>query len=305
MVIVIGSNGQLGTELLKACDRYGLGCVGLTHDDLDIALFGLDYDQAAEKLDRIAKDFTGPLTIINTAAYHDMAQCERNPGSSYLINSQAPVGLALWCKNWGARLVHISTDYCDGKPTDTSRLPLSVYAKTKLAGELGVLSVYPESLIVRVGTLYGVAGCRAKGGGNFVDTVVEKVKRQEPFTLPDYTCVLTAYAHDAAERIVRNLGATGVWYATDQCRGESHYRLGCRIAALLGLPNKIQAISQDPNDTLRPHTTEVPINGTGSTLTKYRRLETEKVTEPLYNYMVEKGYINAKTRGDYTLSTSP
>jgi len=302
MIIVIGSNGQLGSEVVKACDRYGLGCVGLAHDDFELRNLS---DGELDKLDTIKGVYTGDLTIINTAAYHDLGKCEQFPDQAWLINSLAPGILAQWCAYNKAKFVHISTDYCDGKPTDASGLPLSVYAKTKLAGELGVLIAYPEALIVRVGTLYGVAGCRAKGGGNFVDTVVGKVKRQEPFMLPDYTCVLTAYARDAAERIVRNLGVTGVWYATDQCRGESHYRLGCRIAALLGLPNKIQAVSQDPNDTLRPHTTEVPINETGSTLIKYRRLETEKVTEPLYNYMVEKGYINDQTCGDYTISTSP
>lgn len=290
MVVILGSSGQLGSELMAACTRLGMACVGFGHEHIQVE----SSDSVVGALDQYYPG-SPPTAVINTAAYHNLDECEKHPEKAFEVNAIGSYNVARWCKHEGVKHVYVSTDYCAGTPTDDSGQPLSVYAKSKLAGELAALSMCPDSLVVRVGTLYGINGCRAKtGGGNLIDTIVGKIKKQEPFSLPDYTSVLTTYAHDAAMRILTNLNRCGVWYGTDQVQGVSHYRLGCRIADYLGFPNKIQAVSYDPNDTIRPSKTEVVTGGDGG----YRWLllatkhTATSIIDPVGRYLVEKGHID-------------
>lgn len=268
MIAIVGSNGQLGSELCRACSKLSLSFVGLTHSN-----FGV------ENAASIKACFEGlpiqPTTIINTAAFHDVDACETQAERAWAVNAVGSANMAMWCRATGAKYVYISTDYCGNEPT-------SVYAKTKLAGEMAALSICPDALVVRVGTLYGVTGCRAKNGGNFIDTVVAKVKSQEPFTLPDYTSFKPTYAKSAASKIIRNLDKCGVWYANDGYLPMSHYRCGCMLAYILKLDNHIKAVSIDPDDKIRPH--EIAYNDN-----YFRPDDTEY--DGLEKYLKEKGYI--------------
>lgn len=285
MIVVIGSTGQLGQELIRGCDEQGYAYCGLTHDSIGV--------ESMQSVQRALDGIGVPVTaVINTAAFHDLQKCEEDPVRAYAVNAEGSANVAKWCASHGAKYVYVSSDYVGGTPTDESGFPLSVYAKSKLAGEVNAVTICPDALVARVGTMYGVAGCSGKvGRGNFIDTVVAKIKQQEPFTLPGYTSVLTTYAKDAARRIVTRMEETGVWYATDGCCGHSHYAIGETICRYLGLPSKIQAISYDPNDTLRPSKTEVA----------HRRwlalsiftLGPVPVTDPIHDYLIEKGHINA------------
>jgi dTDP-4-dehydrorhamnose reductase len=265
MIAILGSNGQLGNELCRACDKLSLSYVGLTHSNLGV-----------EDVSSIKACFNGlpiqPTTIINTAAFHNVDACETQAERAWAVNAVGSANVAKWCRDNGAKYVYISTDYCGNEPT-------SVYAKTKLAGEMAALSICPDALVVRVGTLYGVTGCRAKNGGNFIDTVVAKVKSQEPFTLPDYTSVKITSAKSAAQKIISGLYDTGVIYATDEVNTKSHYKWGCVIAKLLDLPNHIKGINIDPDDVIRPHAIKYP--------NSYFNIGHESLVE----YLKEKGYI--------------
>lgn len=286
MIIVLGASGQLGFELLRACDDLALAHAGLTHADIEV-------ENLASVSTALAKyaDMEN-LTVINTAAFHNVDACEKDGDRAVEVNCVGSQNVAQWCRQHGAKYVYISTDYCNATPLDASGLPLSVYAKTKLAGELAALTICPDALVVRVGTLYGASGCRAKnGGGNFIDTVVEKIKSQQPFSLPDYTSILTTSAHDAAYRILHNLDRSGVWYGTDVVLAHSHYQLGLQLCSILDLPDKIMAVSHDPNDTIRPYSTRLPNihkDWAGPQLDSH--LHTP--CSPLRAYLIEKGYIN-------------
>lgn len=301
MIVVIGV-GQLGSELMAACTRLGMAFVGFGHEHIQV-------ENPTSVFDALSQYCPGhpPSAVINTAAYHNLEHCERDSDRALMVNAIGSYNVARWCLHEGVKYVYVSTDYCAGTPTDDSGQPLSVYAKSKLAGELAALSMCPDSLVVRVGTLYGINGCRAKtGGGNLIDTIVGKIKKQEPFTLPDYTSVLTTYAHDAAMRILTNLNRCGVWYGTDQAQGVSHYRLGCRIADYLGLPNKIQAVSYDPTDTIRPSKTAVPKIGDSG----HRRLGLASqnfdhgFVDPVGRYLVEKGHIDDRVSDSNTVTSA-
>lgn len=273
MIIVLGASGQLGTELLSACDDLALAHVGLTHADIEV-------ENLASISTALAK-YAGMdnLTVINTAAFHNVDACEKDGDRAFQVNCVGSQNVAQWCRQHGAKYVYISTDYCQAG----TELPVSVYAKSKLAGELAALCVCPDALVVRAGTLYGFVGPKGKPDRkNFIDVVVEKIKSQEPFDLPAYTSIVPTSAKNAAAKILKHLHYSGVVYAVDSYAARSHYDLGCWLALHLELPSRIRAVSYDPNDTIRPHKIDYqgdhfPSRPDGD--------------DPIHEYLIEKGYI--------------
>src|SRR4029077_7931576 len=164
-VVVVGSTGQLGSDLVEA---FAGDCVhGLAHEQIDIG------DDAAVR--RVLSELR-PDVVVNTAAFHNVPKCETDVEQAYALNAIAPRRLARVCKELGARLVHVSTDYVfDGAKqipyVETDRaMPLNVYGVSKLAGEHEVLGADGNHQVVRSSGLYGIRPCRAKGG-NFIDTM--------------------------------------------------------------------------------------------------------------------------------------
>jgi dTDP-4-dehydrorhamnose reductase len=218
-VLVIGSEGQLGTELR----RVFADCEPETAD-IDGAAHPLDIrdDAAVQTLIEALK----PGLVINTAAAHNVPRCEENPEEAFAVNAAGPRHLAVACHGAGARLIHVSTDYVFGdgheKPIEETALPapLNVYAASKLAGEHLIAAECPDHIIVRAAALYGTTPCRAKGGRNFVDLMLGlaasrpevKVVTDE-FTTPTWTSPLAKQIRVLAEK-----GEPGLYHAT--CRGE-------------------------------------------------------------------------------------
>ena len=131
-VAIIGANGMLGGELLKACTRSDFPVTAL-----DLPKFNLtNHEDVAYQLKKIA-----PRYVLNAAAYTDVDGCEEHPGLANAINGEAVGVLANVCRDIGAVVVHYSTDYVfDGKDPagyaeDAVPNPLSVYGKSKLEGE--------------------------------------------------------------------------------------------------------------------------------------------------------------------------
>lgn len=100
--------------------------------------------------------------LVNCSAVTDVDACEQEPETAQRINAEAPVRLARLCRERGSKCVHIGTDYVfDGKATtpyaeDSRPGPLSVYGRTKLAGEEGVLNEDPSALVLRTSRLFSV-----------------------------------------------------------------------------------------------------------------------------------------------------
>lgn len=166
-ILLIGATGQLGTDLVKA--NPGHEIIAPTRAELNLAR----RDRLGGALREARADW-----VINTAAFHNVPQCEAEPREAFEINCLAVRDLALACLDAGARLVTISTDYVFGGDKRTPYLetdcpaPLQVYGISKLAGEQAAVAAAPDHvLVVRTCGLYGEASARAKGG-NFVDNRV-------------------------------------------------------------------------------------------------------------------------------------
>ncbi|MFT3961386.1 dTDP-4-dehydrorhamnose reductase [Propionivibrio sp.] len=165
-ILLFGKNGQVGWELQRslaplaeivALDQEGAD--GLCGDFTDLA--GL-----AETVRRVA-----PEVIVNAAAYTAVDKAESEPELAQAINARAPAVLAEEAGKLGAWLVHYSTDYVFDGSGDTPRAenaptgPLSVYGRTKLAGEQAVAGC-ARHLIFRTSWVY------AARGANFARTML-------------------------------------------------------------------------------------------------------------------------------------
>jgi dTDP-4-dehydrorhamnose reductase len=172
-VAIIGSNGQLGSDLMEVFSAQH-EVVALNHSDIEVA----DIDSVKSVLTTVKPDL-----VLNTSASHNVPLCETNPDQAFAINGKGALNLARVCTDIDAKLVHYSTDYVfDGqkqKPYTESDNPnpLNVYATTKLAGEHFALNYASRSYVIRVSGIYGKIPCRAKGG-NFITTMLKLAKEK-------------------------------------------------------------------------------------------------------------------------------
>jgi dTDP-4-dehydrorhamnose reductase len=162
-VLITGAAGQVGRMLLET-PPSGLEVIACAHADLDIG-------EAEAVRDCIGRH--RPAVIINAAAYTAVDKAESEPEAAQRINGEGPGHLAAAARDYGARLIHISTDFVfDGAASvpyrpDFPTNPLSVYGRTKRDGERAVLEALPErSTIVRTAWVY------AATGANFMRTML-------------------------------------------------------------------------------------------------------------------------------------
>lgn len=234
-VVLIGANGQLGSELAKIFCNYEL--VPLTHADLDIA--------DAKEIERLLGQHS-PDLILNTAAYHRVDECEEFPARAYEVNALAVRHLAQWAKAHQAVLLHFSTDYvfdgCLRRPYSEADLPepLSAYAVSKLAGEYFIRAIHDRHFIIRTCGLYGIAGSSGKGG-NFIETMLRLATEGKEIRVVDDQVLTPTSAKELAGK-VRQLvetGAYGLYHITNNgaC---SWYEFAAAIFELSGLKPRLQ-----------------------------------------------------------------
>jgi dTDP-4-dehydrorhamnose reductase len=197
-IVVIGSNGQLGRDLVP---RLPGTVVPLTRIEIDLA-----------KLETIQPAILAcqPDVVINCAAYNLVDQAESDPDVAFRVNAWGVRELAKACDALNARLIHISTDYVFG--LDRERLhplsetdepgPLSTYGLSKLTGEYLVRTYARKHLVIRTCGLYGVWGSGGKGT-NFVETMLRLASSGKPVrVVNDQRCTPT-YTVDLARVIAQ------------------------------------------------------------------------------------------------------
>ncbi|MDD5543254.1 MAG: dTDP-4-dehydrorhamnose reductase [Acidobacteriia bacterium] len=194
-VLIIGANGQLGSELVTAFERDVV--VALAHKDLDIT----DHEASARLFERARPD-----VVINTSAYHQVDLCETTAGRAFEVNAFAVRHLAQLCRQHDALFLHTSTDYVfdgsKGRPylEEDAPNPQSVYATAKLAGEYFVRHECPRHWVVRTCGLFGDAG-RSSKGYNFVDLMLRLQKEQKPIRVVNDQVLAPTRAREAARKM--------------------------------------------------------------------------------------------------------
>ena len=174
-ILVTGRNGQVGFELVRSLAGAGQ-VVAVGRDEMDLS----DADSIRRTVRKI-----GPDLIVNAAAYTAVDQAEAEPELALAINGVAPGILAEEAKRVGAALIHYSTDYVfDGTKAapyteDDEPRPISVYGRTKLAGERAIQAVDAPHLILRTSWIYGTRG------KNFLLTILRLAKEREELSIVD------------------------------------------------------------------------------------------------------------------------
>jgi len=209
-VLVTGSSGMLGSDLVPVLAAAGHDVFARPHAELDIT--------DAKAVARTVRELS-PDVVVNTAAFTRVDDCETDPRAE-AVNGRAVEHLADDCRRHGSQLVQISTDFVfDGEKAapyveDDAARPLSAYGRTKLAGEEAARRA-PGSLVVRSSWLFG------RAGWNFVEAILRQVEggKARLSVVTDQVGRPTA-TPDLAEAIAALLdaGATGTYHFAN--RGE-------------------------------------------------------------------------------------
>ncbi len=179
-ILLLGKNGQLGWELQRSLAPLGRVTALDRHGEAGLCGDLADPDGLAVTV-RVVK----PTVIVNAAAHTAVDRAESEPELAARINAQAPAVLAQAAAECGALLVHYSTDYVfdgsDEKPWQEGDAtgPLSVYGRTKLAGEQAIIASGCAHLILRTSWVY------AARGGNFAKTMLRLAAERERLTVID------------------------------------------------------------------------------------------------------------------------
>lgn len=176
-IALIGAAGQLGSDIERANLKFNFEIIPLTHADLDVTNFNISY--------KVLKEIM-PEVIINTAAFHKVDDCEKEPDKAYSVNTLGVRNIGVISNELNSSIVHISTDYIfDGKKEnktvgysefDTPN-PINIYGMSKLQGERVLTTVTNKYYIIRTAWLFGYGGSKAKGG-NFVKTMLNLSKQR-------------------------------------------------------------------------------------------------------------------------------
>ncbi len=249
-ILVTGANGQLGSELRKKGFSFLDEVFYTDRDELDIT----DY----ERVERFVKSREID-TIINCAAYTAVEKAEDESGQAVLLNVHGVANLAQVAKKENCLLIHLSTDYVfDGKATEpyTEKAvtgPLSVYGKTKRAGEEAILQSGCFYMIIRTSWLYSVTG------NNFVRNILSLARERLEIQVVQDQVGTPTYAGDLAAAIVaimendERIEHEGIYHYSND--GEcSWYDFATEIVRQSGLDCKIQPIATAayPGKAVRP-----------------------------------------------------
>ncbi|WP_034445462.1 dTDP-4-dehydrorhamnose reductase [Butyrivibrio sp. AE2032] len=218
-IIVTGCNGQLGRAINKELpkDKYELINTDVFEGEGIIPLDITNVDAVIE----LARK-TKATAIINCAAYTAVDKQESDVDLSYKINAIGPRNLAIAATETGAKLVHISTDYVfEGNGTRPyiefdKTGPVSVYGKTKLAGEEMVKQFARDFFIIRTAWLYG-------DGKNFVKTMLGLSEKYDEVSVVKDQLGTPTSTKELAKAIHYLLGTEnyGVFHGT--CEGDTNW----------------------------------------------------------------------------------
>lgn len=211
-VLVTGTKGQLGYDVVNELNKRGHEAIGVDIEEMDITDRGC-VDAAMNKVN--------PEAVIHCAAWTavDAAEDEENRYKVRLVNAVGTQNIVSVCKRLGCKLMYISTDYVfDGQGTEPwepdckNYAPLSVYGKTKLEGELEVSSELENYFIVRIAWVFGI------NGKNFIKTMLALSEKYDSLRVVNDQIGTPTYTFDLARLLVDMIETDkyGYYHATNE-----------------------------------------------------------------------------------------
>ncbi len=242
-IALIGSDGQLGTDIYKYFKDKNADITGLTISDIDVC----DKNICNDVLFRIK-----PNLIINTAAFHQVDVCEDEVAKAFEVNAGGLKNLAEIALSIDAALMHFSTDFVFGGykrsapfTEDDCPAPVSVYGISKLAGEYVLRYMMKKYYLLRVCGLYGHAGSLGKGY-NFVELMIRLANEGKDIKVVDDQVLTPTSTKDIAEKLFELIQTEkyGLYHMTNSgsC---SWYEFACEIFKQEGLTPDISPTTSD------------------------------------------------------------
>ena len=286
--LLLGPNGQLGTDIRSVNNRRGepIEILPIGRAQVDLS----DVEAAISSLRECKFD-----VLINCSSYHKTDEVEANAQQAFRINAHLAKRLAELAGEQGASFFHFSTDYvfggqprCLPLPENAPKAPINIYGASKAMGEDLALLANCDTRIVRVASLFGVAGASGKGG-NFVETMLRLAReRGELRVVADQTMSPTSTLDVAEVMIDMVLGGAppGIWHVVNS-GAATWYEFAERIISEAGANARVIPIATDqfPTPAARP---------------KYSVLDNEKLSKAirpmrpwqhaLKDYLVAKGH---------------
>jgi len=239
-ILLIGANGQLGTDLMKTLVGHEL--FPTTLETLDITVM----ERVCETFQRVQ-----PHAVINTAAYHAVDLCETKVMSALEVNAFGARNLALAARETGSKLVHFSTDYVfegnrSSPYTETDEPnPISAYGISKLAGEKFLRYLWEKHFLIRTCGLYGHAGLEGKGM-NFVETMLQKARAGQPLKVVHDQRVTPTSTRELARKVAELIETSyfGLYHITSN--GDcTWYEFAREIFAIEGIQARLAPTTQN------------------------------------------------------------
>ena len=245
-VLITGAGGQLGSALQVSLAAYDV--VALTRAELDITNPNEVHDSVVTYR---------PDVVVNCAAYTNVDGAESDEAAAFKLNAEGPRNLALATAELEIPLVQVSTDYVfdgfgsrpyvESDPTN----PLSVYGRSKLAGEQFVAELNPRHYIARTAWLYHHEPASAK---NFPQAMLAQQHRESVRVVNDQQGSPT-YAPHLAEAIARLIETQsyGIYHLAGR-GGTSWYELTRRLYQLFHIKTAVEpcTTAEFPRPTRRP-----------------------------------------------------
>ena len=224
-ILLTGVNGQVGHALKTKLTEYEV--IALSREQLNLTKI--------HDIRRVVREIK-PNVIINPAAYTEVDKAESEPELAFAINVTAAQILAEEAARLGAALIHFSTDYVYDGTKKTPYVehdelnPVSIYGKSKLAGEAAIRAVGLPHLILRTSWVYGAYG------KNFLKTILRLAAERDALRIVGDQVGAPTSSESIANAVVQLVDVwkptqenqTGIYHLTN--KGEtSWYGFSCEI----------------------------------------------------------------------------
>lgn len=248
-IFVTGVNGQLGNDVMHELAERGIQTVGSDIVECDgenyVRLDITDRQSVSKALHAVKPD-----AVIHCAAWTavDLAEDEDKRETVKAINADGTKYIAEACREIGAKMMYISTDYVfDGQGTEPwqpdckAYAPLNIYGKTKLAGELAVSGTLDRYFIVRIAWVFGL------NGKNFVKTMLNVGKTHDTLRVVNDQVGTPTYTFDLAKLLCDMIVTDkyGYYHATNEGGYISWYDFACEIFRQAGYSTKVYPVSTE------------------------------------------------------------
>ncbi len=245
-ILVTGISGLLGSEVARVLsERHDVLGISKTTPAAGFKNYNIDITDAELVYDTISK--INPDIVIHSAAYSDVDGCEKNPDLAYKVNSLGTRNIAAACQRFDTALAYISTDYVfsgqdapeEGYNEMGSPDPLSVYGRSKLAGEWYAKNLLNKFFIIRSSWLFGP---KRK---NFVSSIFEDLKNNRTIKQAADIKSAPTSVSDLSSAVAKLIETNffGIYHLTNTGFA-SRYEVSVFIAKIVGCPTKnIEKIS--------------------------------------------------------------